>query len=128
MPAALKETALGGLADTPTGRALEQRVLGISENEETERDFRGVLPGVGKQKKEALAELGIHSIADLLSYFPYRYEDYRLSDLSEAGHEERVTVEGQIYGQPSVRWYGKKKSRMTLKTPGSRHSRPSGLV
>lgn len=74
-----------------------------------------VLPGVGKQKKEALAELGIHSIADLLSYFPYRYEDYRLSDLSEARHEERVTVEGQVYGQPSVRWYGKKKSRMTLK-------------
>jgi L-serine dehydratase len=28
MPAALKETALGGLADTPTGRALEQRVFG----------------------------------------------------------------------------------------------------
>jgi ATP-dependent DNA helicase RecG len=74
-----------------------------------------VLPGVGKQKKEALAELGIHSIADLLTYFPYRYEDYRLSDLSEARHEERVTVEGQVYGQPSVRWYGKKKSRMTLK-------------
>jgi L-serine dehydratase len=30
MPAALKETALGGLADTPTGRALEQRVFGNS--------------------------------------------------------------------------------------------------
>ena len=74
-----------------------------------------VLPGVGKQRKEALAELGIHSIADLLAYFPYRYEDYRLSDLSEAVHEERVTVEGQVYGQPSIRWYGKKKSRMTLK-------------
>jgi L-serine dehydratase len=30
MPVALKETALGGLADTPTGRALEQRVFGNS--------------------------------------------------------------------------------------------------
>ncbi|MBA4602409.1 ATP-dependent DNA helicase RecG [Thermoactinomyces mirandus] len=74
-----------------------------------------VLPGVGEQKKEALAELGIHSIADLMGYFPYRYEDYRLSDLTEASHEERVTVEAQVYGQPSVRWYGKKKSRMTLR-------------
>lgn len=74
-----------------------------------------VLPGVGEQKKEALAELGIVSVADLMGYFPYRYQDYRLSDLTEASHEERVTVEGQVYGQPSVRWYGKKKSRMTLR-------------
>lgn len=74
-----------------------------------------VLSGVGEQKKEALAELGIASVADLIGYFPYRYQDYRLSDLTEAAHEERVTIEGQVYGQPSVRWYGKKKSRMTLR-------------
>ncbi len=74
-----------------------------------------VLPGVGEQKKEALAELGIASIADLIGYFPYRYQDYRLSDLTEAPHEERVTIEARVYGLPSVRWYGKKKSRMTLR-------------
>nr|WP_131926196.1 ATP-dependent DNA helicase RecG [Hazenella coriacea] len=74
-----------------------------------------VLSGVGEQRKEALAELGVKTIDDLLHYFPYRYEDYRLSDLAEATHESKVTVRGQIYGHPSVRWYGKKKSRMTVK-------------
>lgn len=74
-----------------------------------------VLSGVGQQRKEALAELGIQTIQDLLHYFPYRYEDYRLTDLSQATQEEKITVRGQIYGQPSVRWYGKKKSRMTVR-------------
>lgn len=74
-----------------------------------------VLPGVGEQKKQALADLGVRSVADLLEYYPYRYEDYRLSDLTQASHEDKVTVQGRIYGTPSVRWYGKKKSRMTVK-------------
>ncbi|MBA4494750.1 ATP-dependent DNA helicase RecG [Paenactinomyces guangxiensis] len=74
-----------------------------------------VLPGVGEQKKQDLSELGIESIADLLEYYPYRYEDYRLTDLTEASDGEKVTVQGRVYGQPSVRWYGKKKSRMTVK-------------
>lgn len=74
-----------------------------------------VLPGVGEQRKKDLAELGIQTVADLLHHFPYRYEDYRVSDLSQAAHDEKVTVQGQLYGQPSVRWYGKKKSRMTAK-------------
>jgi ATP-dependent DNA helicase RecG len=73
------------------------------------------LPGVGEQRKQDLAELGIHTIADLLAHYPYRYEDYRLSDLSQAAHDDRVTVRGQVFGQPSVRWFNKKKSRMTVK-------------
>jgi L-serine dehydratase len=32
MPTALKETAQGGLAATPTGRALEAKIFGISLN------------------------------------------------------------------------------------------------
>ncbi|WP_093230970.1 ATP-dependent DNA helicase RecG [Thermoflavimicrobium dichotomicum] len=74
-----------------------------------------VLPGVGEQRKKELEGLGIHSIADLLSYYPYRYEDYRLTDLAEAQHEERVTVQGRVFTQPSMRWFGKNKSRMHIK-------------
>jgi L-serine dehydratase len=33
MPVALKETALGGLAATPTGRALERKIFGTPSKE-----------------------------------------------------------------------------------------------
>ena len=70
--------------------------------------------GLTAKQQAELERLGINSIEDLLTYFPYRYEDYRLSDLSRAEHNERVTVQGTVMSQPSLRWYGKKKSRLTV--------------
>lgn len=74
-----------------------------------------VLKGVGKETASALNGLGIETIADLIDYFPYRYEDYRLRDLAEVEHDERVTVEGKVQSQPSIMFYSKKKSRLTFK-------------
>ncbi|OYD06433.1 ATP-dependent DNA helicase RecG [Paludifilum halophilum] len=71
--------------------------------------------GIGEKRAEDLARLGIHSVADLLEYFPYRYEDYRIQDVAEAAHEEKVTLRGKLYGAVSVRWYGRKKSRLTAR-------------
>lgn len=75
----------------------------------------GVLKGIGKETANSLAEMNIYSIKDLLEYFPYRYEDYRLRDLADVPHEERVTVEGKVHSDPSVMYYGRKKSRLTFK-------------
>lgn len=41
----------------------------------TLQDAVTVLKGIGRQKASELAKLGIQSIEDLLSYYPYRYED-----------------------------------------------------
>lgn len=71
--------------------------------------------GVGEKRAEDLARLGIETVEDLLSYFPFRYDDNRLTDLKAAGHGERITVRGKVFGEPSIRWYGKKKSRLSGK-------------
>ncbi|PTM59116.1 ATP-dependent DNA helicase RecG [Desmospora activa] len=71
--------------------------------------------GVGSKRAKDLASLGIHSVADLFAYFPYRYEDFRLADLTEAAHDEKITLQGTLFGTPSTRWYGKKKSRLTCR-------------
>lgn len=71
--------------------------------------------GVGPQKTAELQAFGITSVAQLIEYFPFRYEDYRIRDLSEVKDGEKITVQGEIYGEPMVQMYGRKKSRLTCK-------------
>ncbi|MFD0616532.1 ATP-dependent DNA helicase RecG [Paenibacillus sp. GCM10027629] len=71
--------------------------------------------GVSAPKELELHAFGILSVADLLEYYPYRYEDYRLRDLTEVKDSEKVTVEGKIASPPVVSRFGKNKSRMTCK-------------
>ncbi|GHH96522.1 ATP-dependent DNA helicase RecG [Neobacillus kokaensis] len=74
-----------------------------------------VLKGIGEETAEILSEMKIGTIQDLLEYFPYRYEDYRLRDLAEVQHDEKVTVEGKVHSEPSLVYYGRKKSKMTIR-------------
>jgi ATP-dependent DNA helicase RecG len=73
------------------------------------------IKGIGEETAQQLNQMGINSVLDLLEYLPYRYEDYRLTDLEEVDHDERVTVEGKIHSEPSLMYYGRKKSRLTVR-------------
>jgi ATP-dependent DNA helicase RecG len=70
------------------------------------------LQGVGSQKAEELHALGISTVGDLLEYYPFRYEDYRIRELAEVKDGEKITVQGTIASMPSVQRYGR-KSRLT---------------
>nr|WP_079510229.1 ATP-dependent DNA helicase RecG [Mesobacillus jeotgali] len=71
--------------------------------------------GIGNEMAETLADMHISSVGDLLEYFPYRYEDYRLKDLAEVKHDEKVTVEGKVHSEPALVYYGRKKNRLTVR-------------
>ncbi|EIJ81536.1 ATP-dependent DNA helicase RecG [Bacillus methanolicus PB1] len=73
------------------------------------------IKGIGEETAQILAEMNILTVNDLFEHFPYRYEDYRLRDLADAKHEERVTVEGKVHSEPSLVYYGRKKSRLTIR-------------
>lgn len=73
------------------------------------------IKGIGNEMAETLAEMHIRTVGDLLEYFPYRYEDYRLKDLAEVKHDERVTVEGKVHSEPALVYYGRKKNRLTVR-------------
>lgn len=73
------------------------------------------LKGIGAERALDLEALGIRTIEDLLEHFPYRYEDYRVRDVSEAEDGEKITIVGTVYGEPVVRFYGQKKSRLSVK-------------
>jgi len=80
---------------------LQQSVIGIK--------------GIGEETEHALHEMGIETVMDLLHFFPFRYEDYELRDLADVKHDEKVTVEGKVHSEPSLTYYGRKKSRLTFR-------------
>lgn len=77
--------------------------------------------GIGTETAATLHEMGIETVFDLIEHLPYRYEDYRLKDLETVAHEERVTIEGTVHSAPLLSYYGKKKSRLTLKVLTGRY-------
>ncbi|WP_078554748.1 ATP-dependent DNA helicase RecG [Bacillus alkalicellulosilyticus] len=78
-------------------------------------DDVSVIRGVGEETAQQLAVLGIRTVADLIEYFPYRYEDYQLRDIHDIKHDERVTLAGVIQSEPVTRFFGKKKSKTTIR-------------
>ncbi|MBD1380009.1 ATP-dependent DNA helicase RecG [Metabacillus arenae] len=85
------------------------------------QDSLSNIRGIGQETQLTLNEMGLYTVQDLLGYFPYRYEDYQLRDLTEVGHEERVTVEGKVHSEPSLTYFGKKKSRLTFRLLAGRY-------
>ncbi|MEK8131963.1 ATP-dependent DNA helicase RecG [Paenibacillus filicis] len=71
--------------------------------------------GVKGKKLEELHTLGISSVGQLLDYYPFRYEDYTLRDLTEVKDGDKITVQAKIVGIPQLQMYGRTKSRMTCK-------------
>jgi ATP-dependent DNA helicase RecG len=70
--------------------------------------------GVGEKFAEDLAAMHIYTVEDLLHYFPYKYDIYEIKPLSELIHEDKVTVEGRVVSEPSLTFYGRKKSRLSF--------------
>ncbi|MDR9852780.1 ATP-dependent DNA helicase RecG [Paenibacillus sp. VCA1] len=70
--------------------------------------------GVSALKEGELHAFGIFTVKDLLEYYPFRYEDYRLRSLSEVKDGDKITVQAKIMGVPVLQRYGR-KSRLTCK-------------
>ena len=65
------------------------------------------LKGVGPQRAALLAARGIHSVGDLLSYLPFRYEDrIHFSRIGEIVPGETYTIQGTVSDAGLVRYSG----------------------
>ncbi len=76
------------MSDAPGRTLVELAAIGIER-----------LRGVGEKRRAALAEMGIDSVLDLLSWFPRRYVDLtRRVDLAELALGEAAAVYGEVVG------------------------------
>ncbi|MDQ0253760.1 ATP-dependent DNA helicase RecG [Evansella vedderi] len=73
------------------------------------------IQGIGPRMMEQLESMGITTVQDLLEHFPFRYEDHAVRPIIEAQHEERITVRGTVHSEPSLGFYGRNKSRLTVR-------------
>lgn len=73
------------------------------------------LSGVGPKRLEALKKLGIETLIDLLTFYPFRYEDLTVRDITEIEDREKVVLKGQAVSSPIVNYYGHKKSRLQFR-------------
>ena len=49
------------------------------------------------KRKEIVELMNFNSIFDVLTYFPYRYEHYKMEKLTYSMHNKKVTFDGKIY-------------------------------
>lgn len=74
-----------------------------------------VLAGVGEKRAQNLAELGIETIENLLTYYPFRYDDIQERNLAEINDQEKVTIKGTVVSPAVVSRFGYKKSRLQFR-------------
>jgi len=80
-----------------------------------------VLKGVGDKMNETLASMELYTVEDILFHFPIRYDRTEVKQLHELIHDDTATIVGKILYEPTINYYGRKKSRMqfTLETEGA---------
>ena len=72
------------------------------------------IKGIGPKRLTLLEELNIHTVEDLVLYLPTRYEDNTVVDLNQAENQSTVTVQGEVYSSPTVAFFGRNKSKLTV--------------
>ncbi|GAB4451959.1 MAG: ATP-dependent DNA helicase RecG [Anaerolineales bacterium] len=82
-PAPPRSQAVAGAKTSATPAALDAKLT--------------VLQGVGPQNAASLAKLGLHTLGDMLYYYPRRYDDYtQLKPIKNLFYGEQVTVIGTV--------------------------------
>ncbi len=72
------------------------------------------LKGIGEKIENDLQTMGIETVEDLLFYFPFRYDVHEIKPLTELEHHEKATLVGKVISEPSLTFYGRKKSRLMV--------------
>lgn len=73
-----------------------------------------LLKGVGPKTVQAMAKLDIYTLYDLVTHFPFRFENIQARELSTVLDGEKVSLRGRIITEPAVHYYGGRKNRLNF--------------
>ena len=69
------------------------------------------IKGIGPSTITKLNKLDIHSIEDLLSYYPYRFEKLKKTDI----HDEHAIISVVIVNTPTISYFGRSRNAVRFK-------------
>lgn len=71
--------------------------------------------GIGTKNISLLNSVGIYDVTDLLSYYPYRYQIYKINNINDVKSNENVIIEGIVDSVPIVRFFSAKKNILSFR-------------
>ncbi len=78
------------------------------------------LKGIGPQRATLLAERGFHTLADLLGYLPFRYEDrIRFTPIAEIVPGQFFTVQAEVTSAATIKFARDRKRMFLMKVRDS---------
>ena len=73
------------------------------------------ISGIGQKTEILLNKLGIIIEADLITYYPFKYNVICKSNIDDLIQDDSIMIDGVIETIPSVFYFGKKKDKMNFK-------------
>jgi len=73
------------------------------------------LKGIGLKTSKIFNNNGIITINDLMSYYPFRYDVIKRSNINELVQDDKIIIDGTVESNPSLFFFNKKMNKMTFK-------------
>lgn len=70
------------------------------------------IKGVGPKTYEHLAKLGIHTVDELIRYYPYRYNVYSPTNILDASEEGTIVITGKVISPAKVSYIKRNFNRL----------------
>ena len=72
------------------------------------------IKGIGPKNKKLLNSLGIKTLKDLLTYYPFRYDVIKRSNYEELNNIDKITIDGIVESLPNVFYIKKNLNKMSF--------------
>ena len=74
-----------------------------------------LLKGIGPKTEKILKNNGIMTIKNLISYYPFRYDVIKRSNINELMQDDKIIIDGIVESKPSLFFFNKKMNKMCFK-------------
>ena len=75
----------------------------------------GTLKGIGPKTEKIFKNAGIMTTENLISYYPFRYDVLKRSNIYELMQDDKIIIDGIVESKPSVFFFNIKMNKMSFK-------------